>query len=61
MKKNIFTFITFAFLYLVASWANYLVVLPEHPYFWWVHILFALLTGTMGVIITYFQNKKKKE
>ncbi|MCE5204775.1 MAG: hypothetical protein LLF80_01525 [Porphyromonadaceae bacterium] len=61
MKKFAFTFVMFSFLYLMATWANYLVILPERPYLWWLHILFALLTGTTGVIITYFQNKRKEK
>ncbi len=51
----------FAFAYLVATWANYLVLWPDQPYLWWLHISFALLTGILGVIISYFQNKKEEK
>ncbi len=61
MRKYTSTFIIYSFIYLVATWANYLVIRPEHPYLWWLHILFALLTGAIGVIISYFLNKSKEK
>ncbi len=61
MKKYIISFVMFAFAYLVATWANYLVLWPDQPYLWWLHISFALLTGILGVIISYFQNKKEEK
>jgi membrane protein implicated in regulation of membrane protease activity len=61
MKKYIIPFVIFAFAYLVATWANYLVLLPDQPYLWWLHISFALLTGVLFVIILYFQDKKKEK